>query len=314
MDNISNRLSKLDSVFSTRVNALDSAFSTIDQISKLQKAFKLELAISPALELANSFSKQLKWDGGFTSQIDRMFKAFDWNRTYFPAMTDHLKAFEVTHTNLFSSWDKLYELHKPDIFSRQIKSMESLLSNVAFQAANVAVRKENLDLLDDFEEITNEVTIINDRIIEQQTVTKKELAEIRNLIQSIEVKIDEKDKDFFSVALKWMAVISFIMLIITEYRYQAAKESDLTKQDLENFKIEISKTVEEKLAPVADIRCANRNCHLRLRPSARSLVIGIVKEDQRVIVLQTSGKWAFVRVESDSTLHGWVLKKYLFKQ
>ena len=299
---------------SNRLGISDSTFSAINEIVKTQKAFKLQFAPSPAFEIINSFSKQLKWESGFTSRIDQMFKAFDWNRTYFPAMSDHLKAFEATHANLFSSWDKLYKLNKLDIFSHQIKSMESVLSNVAFQAANLAVRKENLELLEDFEEITNGVAIINDRIMEQQAVTNRELTEIRDLIQSIEVKIDQKDKDFFSVALMWMTVIGFIMLIITEYRYQAAKESDLTKQDLENFKIEISKTIEEKLTPVADVRCADRTCNLRLRPSKSSLVLGTVKEGGRVIVLQTSGKWAFVRIETDSTLHGWVFKKYLHKQ
>ncbi|MBS1681587.1 MAG: SH3 domain-containing protein [Bacteroidetes bacterium] len=297
--------------FSKRFGIPDTAFSTIEQIAKMQKAFKLDFAVSPAFKVINTFSKRFEWDGGFTSRIDKMFKMFDWNQTYLPALTDHLKAFEATHTKLFSSWDKLYELNKLDSFGRQLKSMESVLSKVAFQAADVAVRKENLDLLDDFEEITNEVSVISERISEQQAVTNIELAEIRSLIQSIEVRIDQKDRDFFSVVLKWMTVIGFIMMIITEYRYQVSKESNLTKQDLVNFKIEISKTIEEKLAPISDLRCVNRTCNLR--PFRKSLVLGIVKEGQRVIVLQTSGKWAFVWIERDSTLHGWVVKKYLDK-
>ena len=199
-------------------------------------------------------------------------------------------AFRVYRSADKQAFSRLHELH-----------VERIHRFVAFKVA----RPEEAD------EITSEVAEISERVSEQNSISKDDLDDITRLIRGVEIKIDQKDKDFFSILLKWMTVIGFIMLLVQEKRYLKTKDEALTKNDFEKFEKEMVQTIEEKLTKGEDIRTINRDCNLRLGPSKRTLILGAMEKSDKVIVLQTSGKWVYIQMKDDLTIHGWIYKKYI---
>lgn len=286
-----------------------------DPVSKLTKLMDARSRLGPnsfssLFDAINRFSSPLKWERNPLNQLDQILKIYHANPTHFPIMDSHLKGIKQSHLDIYSHWDKLSSLTQTDTLSRQIKSIERIMSGLTFQAADLVSKTDKWDLFEDFDKISNEAAQINDRISEKQSISKADLDDIRTLIRGVEVKVEQKDRDFFSILLKWLAIISFVMMLVQEKRYLNAKDEALTKEEFENFKNEVTNAIKETITTKEAILTIKRDCNLRLKPGARTLILGKLAKGDTVVVLQTSGKWVYVHLKDDMTTSGWAFKKY----
>lgn len=86
-----------------------------------------------------------------------------------------------------------------------------------------------------------------------------------------------------------------------------------TKEDLQQFKADVIASIKQAAAGQGQLRIVARRLRLRAKPTAKSTSLGTVEAGQRVVVLGTVGKRAYISCqEADQfPVHGWVLKKYL---
>ncbi len=264
---------------------------------------------------ANQFNKSGFWNYGALGEIRAMSKMMQQvTKVQFPLFDDHLKNIQSNHIQIFDKLSVLAGVLPSSPILSQLKSMQSVMNNLALHYAKDSIRAGRIDLLEDFDEITGNVTTITDRVSDQQAVTKTDLKELKKIINRIDFKIDQKDRTAIDIILRWMTIIGFILTMLQESRQWLNSDNQVSKTDLEEFKMEFKELLNEKLVVRDDVRIVEQTCNLRLKPSSRTLVIGTVEMHEEVIVLVIQGKWAYVRMADNPTLHGWIFKKYLTRK
>ncbi len=219
---------------------------------------------------------------------------------------------KLQNDGLASKWTGIADVLQSSALTSQMNSMQQALGGLSSLITQQSIKR--LDLLKDFEEISDGAARISEQIIERESITKGDLEEIKGFLERIEVKVDEKDRDYFSIVLKWMAVLSFILSIIGEARNWIQQEDSVTPQDLNDFKNDLHNHLEEALNRTKEVRIARIACEVRLKPRTKTLVLDTLAECSKVVVIQTQHKWAYINYMSPSdclSSHGWVLKKHL---
>lgn len=114
-----------------------------------------------------------------------------------------------------------------------------------------------------------------------------------------------------------LGIISFITFIDWCYSKVEAHvhplEQPATKADLRHLKAELIDSVKQIAAGQGKLRLVRRALRLRVKPTTKSLGVGVVAVGQQVMVLDSLGKYAYVSYQDVDRLpmNGWVLKKYL---
>lgn len=181
--------------------------------------------------------------------------------------------------------------------------------------ATVSTATRRWDLIEDFEEISNEALSIGESITDRGAITGNDIEIIKDFLGRIETKIDTKDTDWFSLLLKWMAVIGFVLAIIAEARNWIDKPEAATMRDIEQFKKEVYEKLETKLTEHRDSSLTNRPCLVRNKPLPRSKPFTRLPENCSVVILSIKHKWAYISYinpKDNLAETGWVLKKYLY--
>lgn len=291
IDSSINNVSSLVSDFQSKNLSLASTIQ--DQINRLQ--FPLEKTISNQFEsVISCISEQ--------------------TRPFTPTLEATLK--QNMNLNLFGKWDSVTSFIPNNLAFGQVKNLQDALGTVSLQLTDFGLNKKKWDLLQDFEEIKDQAISISDRVLEQQALTQLDIEQIKQFVQRIEIKLDEKDKDFFSIVLKWFTIISMILAIMAEARIWIPNEEAVTQTELEDFKRELQETIETKFKDTRDIRVIERSCNLRLNPATGTHVIKVLNPGTEVVIIQTSDKWVYVSLMDEVNsvpILGWVYKKYLKK-
>lgn len=231
------------------------------------------------------------------------------------ATLDSILFINRQHEQLFENMRSLMgatNKYRPDLY--QINSWQLAISGISGQLAAIAARQEKWDLIDDFEEITEEVVSLNERIFDKNGVTKDGLNELKELFQRIEIKVDKIDTDANALFWKLLALMSFVLAVIGEGRNWLPKPEYATKQEIEKVIKEQFVIYEKKLRADKEFRITNRVCKVMSKPRLKSLVIEKLPIDFEVTVLQVNNKWIYVSYfsPSDNLPHtGWIMKKYL---
>lgn len=220
------------------------------------------------------------------------------------------------HQHLFENLSKISQISQNFSAIGQIPNLEFALRGITGQIAELAASQKKWDLLDDFEEITAEAVTINDKIIDDEGITKKSINDLNNFLNRIEIKIDKNDKNANSLLWKLVAILSFILAITSETRNWSPKPEHATKKEIESLIKEQFSVFETKLKEHKEYRTTNRECKVMLKPRNKSLVLSRLPKGFDLIVLNVNHKWIYVSyLNSKDGLPqtGWVLKKYLSK-
>jgi hypothetical protein len=299
--------------------------------SQLATMARLQKNHFGAIDTLSSFAKNLSGLDNFTRSytglgpFDSMMKQMAnhqkmkgqtaWINNPLSSIADRLKVitqpqialFDKLNTfgRAFSSYDKI----------RQINGLQFALGGISAQITRDSILNKKWNLLENFEEITEEVSAINDRVIEQQQITKQDIDELKNIIRGIDLKLENRDKNFLSKVVIWITILSFIWDAFS-FAERFIKEDDhVTKMEFEEFKCDLLNEIKKNNENEKDVRRVGRQCNLRAKPNTKSWVLKVLTVDTEVIVLSTNNKWVQVSmIDTDNTvIYGWVYKKYLEK-
>lgn len=249
----------------------------------------------------NTISKALNWK----SKLDIATEKFE---TLSSIMQKHNKLFD--HSIGLQALNTLNKSHN------QLNLLQNSLKSFTGQLTELAAHKNRWDIIQDFDTISNETVLVSNQIDSNNNnnFCSDDLNEIKIFLKTIEEKIDQKDTDIFSIFLKIIAVIGFILALKSEYYILNSKPESVTKDDLEALKKELVQSLETKLNSRKIQKTINTNCLVKLKPKLKSYTIAKLAKHADVVVIQVSKKWAYVSFVNQSDnlqCTGWVMKKYL---
>jgi hypothetical protein len=230
---------------------------------------------------------------------------------------DAISSINRQHEQLFGNLRSITEaINLNQAAFNQINSWQFAIGGISGQLAAIAASQKKWDLIADFEEITEEAVSINERIFDENGVTKEGLNELKAFFQRIEIKVDKIDADANALFWKLLALLSFILAVMGEARNWLPKPEYATKQEVETVIKEQFGIYERKLKEDKEFRITSRVCKVMSKPRLKSLVIDKLPIDFEVTVLQVNHKWVYVTYFSpldNLPQTGWIMKKYLDK-
>jgi len=291
--------------------------SRLKEFAKAEEVWKNNLSgIRMLTEIANSFKRQAIFNRSHFSGIDNIAKTiasmpkFEIPTTAF----DAIRAISKQHEQIFRNLRNFTQAMQPSF--GQINSLQIALSGISGQLATIAAAQKKWNLLTDFEEISNEAIVINERIIDDEGITYEVLNEIKSFLERIGIRVDKIDADASSIFWKTLAILCFILAVVGELRNWTPKANYATKEEVESIIKNQFSTFESKLKIQNEYRTTNRVCKVMWKPKRKSLILDTLPVDYDVIVLQCKHKWIYVSYISPKDnlpQTGWVLKKYLSK-
>lgn len=253
------------------------------------------------------------------STIETMTKGLSFQTKFVIPQTtlDAISSINRQHEQLFGNLRSITEaINNKQAAFNQINSWQFAISGISGQLAAIAASQKKWDLIDDFDEITEEAISLNERIYDENGVTKEGLNELKAFFQRIEIKVDKIDADANSLFWKLLTLLGFILAVMGEARNWLPKPEYATKQEVETVIIEQFGLYEKKLKEDKEFRIASRVCKVMSKPRLKSLVIEKLPIDFEVTVLQVNHKWVYVSYFSpidNLPQTGWIMKKYLEK-
>ena len=194
--------------------------------------------------------------------------------------------------------------------------MQFALSGISGQLASIALSQKKWDLLEDFEEITEEAVAIKERIFDNDGITIESLKEIKSFLQRIEIRVDNIDGKAQTIFWKLFALISFLLAVYGGIRDWQSKPEYATRQEVETVIKEKFSLFERKSKEINEYRTLNRKCKVMLKPKNNYIIIETLPSNFEIIVLQVHHKWIYVSYFSPKDnlpQTGWIMKKYLDK-
>lgn len=304
--------------------SIQKSLGLSSQLSEMMKAqtriTKSLSGVSMITELAKSMQQHHKmFENPTLSAIEAMTKGLSLQAKFaIPQTTlDAISSINRQHEELFGNLRSITEaVNKNQAAFNQINSWQFAISGISGQLAAIAASQKKWDLIDDFEEITEEAVSLNERIFDENGVTKEGLNELKAFFQRIEIKVDKIDADANALFWKLLALLSFIIAVMGEARNWLPKPEYATKQEVETVIKEQFGIYEKKLKEDKEFRITSRICRVMSKPRLKSLVIEKLPIDFEVTVLQVNHKWVYVTYFSpvdNLTQTGWIMKKYLDK-
>ncbi len=281
-----------------------------------QERFRQNLGgLSLAADLAKSIQKQQMAFAPSASAIDALTKSM---RYAIPQTTfDAITSINRQHQQLFGNLRSIAEASsKNQSAFAKINNWQFAVSGISGQLASIAATQRKWDLIENFEEITEEAISLNGRIFDNNGVTKEGLDDLRAFFQRIEIKVDKIDADANALFWKLLALLSFMLAVMGEARNWLPKPEYATKQEVESLIKEQFSVYEKKLKEGKEYRITNRVCFVMSKPRLKSIVIEKLPVAFEVTVLQVHHKWIYVSYFSKKDnlpQTGWIMKKYLDK-
>ncbi|PRZ23284.1 hypothetical protein [Flavobacterium granuli] len=301
-----------------RMKSSLGGLNTITQLAKSiqqqEKYTKNWGSTSMLVNLAKSMQQQMASNSSL-SAIDALTKSM---RFAIPQTTlDAIISINRHHNQLFGNLRSITEAFtKSQSAFSQINNLQFAVSGISGQLASIAATQRKWNLIDDFEEITEEAVSLNERIFDENGVTNQGLNELKEFFQRIEIKVDKIDADANALFWKLLALLSFILAVTGEARNWLPKPEYATKEEVETLIKEQFGIYEKKLKKDKEFRITKRICKVMSKPRFKSFEIEKLPVDFEVTVLQLNHKWIYVSYFSPSDnlpQTGWIMKKYLDK-
>ncbi len=294
--------------------------SQISEMLKFQEGIAKSLSGANMItEIAKKTQHHKKAIGPMLSAIEAMTSSMRFESKFVIPQTaiDSIIGINRQHEQLFSGIRAMTEavkIQSPAL--AKINNLSFALSGISGQVAAMAANQRKWDLIDDFEEITEEAVSLNDRIFDDNGVTKEGLNELKTFFQRIEIKVDKIDADANGLFWKFLTILGFILTVMGEARNWSPKPEYVTKQEVETVIKGQFSIYEKKLKEDKEFRITRRVCKVMSKPRLKSLVIEKLPIDFEVTVLQVNHKWVYVAYFSpvdNLPQTGWIMKKYLDK-
>ncbi|ETZ20183.1 SH3 domain-containing protein [Pedobacter sp. V48] len=219
------------------------------------------------------------------------------------------------HRDLFGISNAMTEIFRMGTATVQMNNMQSALKNISGQITAIATLQQRWDLIDDFEEISEQAMEITSGLNAELPLTAEENSSFQELLTFV-YSIVKKHKKVGIYSILFVDMVLRIASFHQYYDFLKSRPELATKEDLGKFETKLFLAIQEKLKSEKEYRIINRSCRMYLKPKSKSQVLAVLPNDAEVIVLQIQGRWVYISYidpKDNLSLTGWVMKKYLNK-
>ncbi|SOU87113.1 hypothetical protein [Tenacibaculum dicentrarchi] len=297
--------------FAQKINNQINPFDSITKILSSTNWMKQP----DTLKMTEALLKGVSSYNNISSSAYEMTKQINAQPNFaIPSTTlDLLNSIGNKNSRLFEGMNSALALSKSLTTAIEIPNLQLALSGLSAQLAKIASSQQKWDILEDFDEITEEVVSINDRIIEEEGLSNENLEYLNEFLNRIEVKINNQEKSSSAIFWKVLALISFILAITSEIRNWTPKPEFATQEEVDKTITKHFTYFEKKLKEQKEYRITNRKCKVFLKPKSKSKVVVNIEKGFEFVVLNINHKWVYISyLNPNDNLPetGWIMKKY----
>jgi len=300
--------------FADRINKQFDAFNSVSNILTSYNWSKQSSTLNMTQALLKGATQNSNWINSVQA-ISNM--AVAKNKIQIPNTAfEAIKSITNQNQQIFEQLNNSIALSSQLWNSAHVSNLSKAMNSISAQMAELASYHKKWNLIDDFDEITEEVVLINDRIIEEEGLSNENLQNLNEFLNRIEIKIDNQDKGTSAIFWKLMTLVGLILAIMAEVRNWTPKAEFATKEDIENTITKHFSNFENKLKEHKEYRITNRKCKVFLKPKPKSNVIANFEEGFEFVVLNVKHKWIYVSYlnpKDNLPETGWIMKKYTEK-
>jgi hypothetical protein len=201
----------------------------------------------------------------------------------------------------------------------QINSLNFALKGISAQIATIASQQQRWNLVDDFEEVTEQTIEFTEKL--DRELTEEQKREFQVLLDLVFVFI-KKHKALGVFSLLIIDIFLRFAGFHQYYDFLKEKPNLATKEDIKSLNIKqdssvyFIKEISKQLKEVKEFRITNRECLVKLKPKKRTSVLTKLPLGFEVILIRVHHKWVYVSYfnpEDNLPQTGWIMKKYLDK-
>lgn len=293
--------------------------SVISQLSEMMKAqeqiTKSLSGVSMITELAKSMQQHRKmFESSAQSVFEAMTKDLNLQEKFVIPQTtlDAISSINRQHEQIIGAIRRAItealKIQSPVL--AQINNLSFALSSISGQIAAIAAKQRNWDLIDDFEEITEQAVEFSQNLNEE--VTEEQQRQFQILIALLVAFFNKhKQKGVFA-----FVTLEIFLHIHTLYNIFTTQPELATKEDIRQLNTQYIKLINEQLRQAKEFRITNRECEVKLKPKTKTLTVSKLPKDFELFVLQVNHKWVLVSYfdpKDNLPQTGWIMKKYLDK-
>lgn len=236
------------------------------------------------------------------------------------------KGISKTITGLGSFFETTF----PFGYSSKLATLETTLKGLSSQIAFRGYNQFGTEFLENFSTATDEAVAITRKITEKEYTTKDDIKELETFIgetiedfsNSIKEKIEKTAKSPFALVSLWVAIIGTLLTIFTICQsllqtQNSPHEDAATTEEIQQLKQYVDEQFKEALNE-ASIKAKTRiTCHLRYKPSGKSMCISCLKPGEIVHIIEGRHKWVRITVidaADNLPITAWILRKYLIRE
>ncbi|CAM1346963.1 hypothetical protein [Tenacibaculum insulae] len=311
------------------MNELNDIIKPFDWEKKISKSLEINPQISKMLKSQERVMKQLS-DLNMASKlsypgldaINKIFKSYNFpQNNLIPKTTIQAFASITKHQEQYlNSFKPIAELMKTHSSAfAQINSLNFALKGISAQIATIASQQERWNLIDDFEEVTEQTIEFAEKL--DRKLTEEQKREFQVLLDLVFVFI-KKHKTLGVFSLLIIDIFLRFAGFHQYYDFLKEKPNLATKEDIKSLNIKqdssiyFIKEISKQLKEVKEFRITNRECLVKLKPKKRTSKLTKLPLGFEVILIQVHHKWVYVSYfnpEDNLPQTGWIMKKYLNK-
>ena len=231
---------------------------------------------------------------------------------------DSLISINTQHQQFFGAIKALTDslsIQSPAI--AQINNLHFAINDIAGQVAVFAVKRKNWNLIDDFEQVTEQAIDFTETLSQETTEEQKRQFQV---LLRIVFAFLKKHK---TVGIASLIVIDIFIRIADLHQYYdflQERPELATKEDFNKISIKqdsaayFIRQINEQLKQEKEYKITNRKCEVKLKPKLKTLTLCQLPSEFDVIVIQIHHKWVYVSYfdpTDNLPQTGWIMKKYL---
>jgi len=233
-------------------------------------------------------------------------------------LSDKLSAAFQNQISISKSLGDLSKLIPQQSFN-QFSAISAAIQGLSNQYFTSLVKKREWEELEDFEEATEGIIAVTTQITNNNAVTVADLEDFKiTLVKELSATLKKtKTEKVKAYILDLMTLISFLFTFYTAFLSDKPVTDDDIKRiisyELTSYKEDVRKLVEFKLAKMYANRIASTNVYLRFSNRKNSKILGLVRKEQKVYVLEIRHKWlliSYIDPQTQKPMAGFVYKKY----
>jgi hypothetical protein len=307
------------------MNSFDRILKLTEWANKLAKPYPY----NPALDSLLETQRQLKRSFSGFEMVENITKKLRLDFGIKPYYFDfHIPKSTLETIELISNQHKQYFVHIKnaqnslkitDASVTNINSLQVAVKNITNEIGRLAVKYQDWQLLDNFEEFNSQAIELSDSIVEE-TLEEQEL-KFRNLLSQI-LPFLIKHKNIGIYTLRIVEIFLIIAGLHQYLDFLEEKPKLATKEEVNKIEIKqdsvlnFLKEIKKQLKTVNEYRIINRTCKVMLKPKTKTTIITSLPKNFEVTQLQINHKWVLISYfdpKDNLPQTGWVLKKYLKK-